>query len=800
MKPAVASTLTTIGKSALLCTGASLVLAKIHEHYPIQHWMLWRYGLYWVACAAFSAACLSCGFRLTRYAVRSLPSAEQLTLSFTVGVLTFFWGVFVAGLLGLYGRVFAFAWPVAMMAVGAKPTWAYVRRLARQRRIASIAAPLAAGLSGRAWRPSKLVKAAIVGIGSINLAYLYVCILHPGQLGFDAVWYHLTIAEQYVAEGAIKPFVEGWFVGTYPHLFSVLLAWAFQLPFSGAFHRAELALHLEFTIFLWALLGITALAGRLLGRSRVRFAWVAFFLFPEIFVYPSSFVGGSDHVAALWAPAILCAMFRTRADSDVKRWILVAALAAGAVLTKYTAVCLVAFPALYLVSICVWRLVRQPEARNLRSLIGPGAAVLCSLLFTTPHWLKNWAYYGDPLYPFLHKYLALHPWTPPDTGAMFDGEIAGNVFGSTAAKSSRFFRSSWEIMSFGFKAHDPGAARTVPLQGFLFSLLIPLVFFRKNSARLYVAAAATYVGVAAWYFTYPEDRYLQILTPWMAGFVAAVLGWLFMQVRPVRWAAATLTASQLAAGADAYFMPIHYMLGQHPLKATVDLLGKGYLRRYEERFKAYEENQAMGKALPLDAKLLYHSIHLRFGLERVAVSDAPRFVGAIVYGRLGTSRAVYEKFRELGVTHVAWLPQPPYFYDSFADAIIFYRFALKYVESPKTYGSWRMGKMPATAPPLDPLETKVAYFGCQTSFESGLYELSDFHILTGSPHESARVPARVPEGAPSAEGLRAFADKAGALVVDTAPGCSRELPRTVRSQFTLSHVRSSRFQIWIRKN
>jgi hypothetical protein len=161
---------------------------------------------------------------------------------------------------------------------------------------------------------------------------------------------------------------------------------------------------------------------------------------------------------------------------------------------------------------------------------------------------------------------------------------------------------------------------------------------------------------------------------------------------------------------------------------------------------------------------------------------------------------VYDKFRELGVTHVAWLPQPPYFYDSFADAIVFYRFAQEHVVAPKSYGGWKMGKMPKSRPPLDPLEQKVAYFGCRTSFESGLYELSDFHILTNSPHESDYVPPRVPEGAPTPEGLQAFAEQAGALVVDTYPGCSRELPRAVRKQFTLSHTRASRFQIWIRKN
>ena len=136
MKPALLETLKAVAASLLLCCGAGLVLWRIHTEYPIQHWMLWRYSLYWASSALFSVACLSCGFRLTRWLLPPLPSAEQLTISFAAGVFVFFWGTFVAGLLSLYGRFFAFAWPLAMTAVGAKATWAYMLRLARSRRIA----------------------------------------------------------------------------------------------------------------------------------------------------------------------------------------------------------------------------------------------------------------------------------------------------------------------------------------------------------------------------------------------------------------------------------------------------------------------------------------------------------------------------------------------------------------------------------------------------------------------------------------------------------------------------------------
>jgi hypothetical protein len=56
---------------------ASLALVG-HAHYPIQHWLFWRFAAYWLASTVWAAACVSGGsFALRRLAI-DMPAAEEL--------------------------------------------------------------------------------------------------------------------------------------------------------------------------------------------------------------------------------------------------------------------------------------------------------------------------------------------------------------------------------------------------------------------------------------------------------------------------------------------------------------------------------------------------------------------------------------------------------------------------------------------------------------------------------------------------------------------------------------------------
>ena len=159
---------------------------------------------------------------------------------------------------------------------------------------------------------------------------LYANILTPQNIAYDSRWYHLSLAEHYAAEGAIRASPEGWFQAALPQLASVLYSWAFQLPWFRVFDRVELAAHLEFTVFLFTLAGIPALVRAVVPGARAHLAWTATFLFPGILLYDSSLSGAADHVAALWAVPILLTLRRALPSLEPRRCLLFGAMLAAA--------------------------------------------------------------------------------------------------------------------------------------------------------------------------------------------------------------------------------------------------------------------------------------------------------------------------------------------------------------------------------------------------------------------------------------------------------------------------------------
>src|ERR1019366_6412329 len=91
------------------------------------------------------------------------------------------------------------------------------------------------------------------------------------------------------------------------------------------------------------------------------------------------------------------------------------------------------------------------------------------------------------------------------------------------------------------------------------------------------------LGVAVWFLTSHQDRFLQSLVPWMAACTAAMLALAWRMGALVRGAVAMLVALQLVWGGDVYFYRQPTMAGDNPLKALVDHLGAGQEHRYEER-------------------------------------------------------------------------------------------------------------------------------------------------------------------------------------------------------------------------
>jgi len=771
---------------ALALLYAAYLFAKsVQPHYPIRDWLVWRYAGYWLACLAFTVACLSAGQRVLRLLGRSEESVRaELVSSFALGVIVFFLAVFIAGLSGLLIKPTFFVLPVLLTLAGGRPALRFARRCARVARAKPLQKPTALGRA-------LAVVATLLGVTALLL--LYAQILPPENVSFDARWYHLGMAEQYVSEGAIRRFPEGAFYGAYPQLASILYTWAFLFPTGLMFDRVVLAAHVEFVLFLWTLVGVAVLVRRLVPRTRPRFAWLAVFLFPGFYVYDSSLVCGADHVVALFAAPIFLALLRALGKPSPRTWTLVGAFIAGACLTKYTAFTLVAFPALALVARCLWEIGASLKRRRLDGHFwhAPAALLASGLVLTAPHWLKNWIWYKNPIFPMAAGWFHNRPWSDEAMQAVASRDLSRwSPQGPFPAKLKETLLA---LYSFSFEPHDfPRMHGLVPVFGSLFTLCLFAMPFLRGTKRTWLLVIAAHLGVFAWYWTHHEDRYLQALVPWMAAAVAAVVALAWRTHIAARAAVLLLVGLQVAWSGDIPFLPAHRMLRGGPLPAAINLFNSGYRKDFTKRLASFQD--PLSKALPPDAHLLLHEHNPRLGIQRVVVNDVPYFQSGLHYGGLAGPKALYDLLREMGVTHVAWRRAHSRGSYSFVGDALFFDFLLRHTTQQQTAGSWQVAAL-AEGVDEDNPNDKVLFLGCQRrGFVQGVYPRLALNVRPGERAlAKPEPPIRDPDAVDGAlEGVR---------YVLFHPKCFARLPASVSADFVHAATRDSRdgTQIWVRK-
>ncbi len=785
-----------VGATVAVALGALILLAVVRQHYPIGKWLLWTYAKLWLIVLYFAGACLSGGFRLAQWLVpRACPLRERLVLAVALGVLLFALAIQCAGLLGLVGGLLAVALPATLVLLGAQPL---LRTLSRAWRHL------------QPWRqrprlPRPWWTWPVAAFGTLGVLLVYLNILTPENLHYDARWYHLGIAQQYVAEGAIQPSPEGWFPIALPQLASLLYTWAFCWPGLSPFERIGLAAHVELVVFLWTLASIPVLVRWLVPRSRAGLSWAAVFLFPGILLYDSSLSTAADHIAAFWAVPIFLALRRAWRDLHWRSCLLLAAMLAGALLTKYQSVSLAAFPIAAVAVRAGWLAVRdwrsrgarEPGAARWRWLLGPGVALLGGLLLTAPHWLKNWLWYGDPLFPYLHELFPIRPWNP-DVEHIFEGLLAqaNMVWRPTGPVGEQLRQALEALVTFSFVPNDwPDMHGSVPVFGFLFTLSLLWLPFVRRARRIWLLVASAHLGVFVWYLTFHQDRYLQLLLPWMAAATAAAIIAAWRMHRAVRVALVGLIGLQVVWGGDVYFIPTHSMAQTAPIKRVADLLAQGFHKNYQQRFEPEDDLFHVGKLLPANARVLLHDQHLRLGLFRPVVSDIRSAQSAISYARASSPRAVHELFGRFGITHIVWGRNHSTQYDSIAGDLRFFEYVAHWAERPKRVGRYFVARVVAAPPELRFSET-VAYLGCGPSYERGLYALADMvaqNELVPMPRQKLRARRPAPSSPQDLAELPAQAD-----FVVRDPRCQPMLDEEALEEFFLVAIRGHE-ELWIRK-
>jgi hypothetical protein len=739
----------------VLAVSTYLLGSIFHAQAKLETWLFWRYAAVWSCCAYFALACLSAGNQLVTWLAQpDERGVAHLTLSLATGVFAFFLVTSLFGFAQLLGPISFVLIPGLLLAFGAKRLWLDFKGLSRRAREDS------------GWWSLSPVETLAFGLGITALVVVYLGVLVPDSASYDARWYHVAVAEHYAAAGGIVRSPEGNVTVTVPQLASVLYSWAFCMPWAGLFERYELAAHLEFVLLVFTLPGIVALVQYLVPGARARAAWILLFAFPSVFVYDSSLHGGADHVAALFAIPAYLSLVRAWRSLRVQDCLLVAISVSSLLMTKYTAAAAAVGPVLVLtvrgLQLGIAQLRSKPRrAPALRALL---ATLGAGLLLTSPHWLKNLIWYGDPLYPVLHRYLRVRPWN--SDGDYLFAVYQEQQFAPTGTLSQKLLGMLKALYDHSYALYNWSDFHGLyPVFGSLFTFGLVALPFVRDSKRTWALVGMTHLGIITWYWVSTAERYLQTLLPWMVATCAAlgILAW--RSGWPARVGIVLLAGLQLVWGADMVFWPLHRMTGKSAIAMANDFFARGYGKDGAARTKPFEDLAALGRGLPERSKVLVHHEHLHLGLGTMVVSDSTRIVYGINYGELASPAAVHSLFREYGITHVVWQPQSVYGDESVAGDLVFHTYAESWKKIRKHAGR-TIAALPAEAPPRR--NQLVVMHQCDGSYSQGIYNLADLRL---SPYPLRGHVTRFPNPRQPLEALRDLPEPPSyAVVNDRCPG------------------------------
>jgi hypothetical protein len=750
----------------------------VNQRYALKDWLFFRYAKSWLLVIYWFAGAMSGGYAIVRRLARRWPLSEQLVLSCATGVYLYYVLMFFGGILGLYRYgAFALLLPLALVAVGGRPLLSLCRRAIRHYQ----------AVRGRMPRRFSLLAVAITAFGTMYLGLLYLYILTPDNASFDAIYYHLGIPQQNRALGGIYRTPEGWIVDGLPLLASVIYTWAFVFPTNDLFDRMMACAHMEYVLFAATLFSLPVLVRWLVPRSRSWGAWVAMFLFPAIFVYDAGLHSANDHIAAFWGVPIWLALRRAWPRLEPRAMALFAVAASGALMTKYQAFGLILAPSLALCVRGAWLGWRRSGAPWWQGL---GTALGVALLITAPHWLKNWIWYGDPLFPALYKQLTLRPFHPHATEALEQTtKLLKRPHGNFGQQLGQIWRGAIE---FPFRTRErPDFHRDWPIFGPLFHLSVFWLPFLRGTRRAWHLFLATFAGLFFWYYFNHWERYLQPMIPWMAAVAAATLILMWRRGWVTKAAVTAMVALEVVWGADTIFFP-SIMLRDSPIRTSIELITSGFRGDLARRQNFLRPFKDIGEALPQGSRILLHEHCPRLGLEAPVINDFPGFQTRISYQDLSSARAVYDLYRDLGVTHLVHQDAYSSWLDNLAGDLRFWEFATNWVQKQRRYGPFVLAEMPEQ-PPQQSLSNLVAYLSCDPAYTRGLHPITALDIRPGNP---GTVNAIVPLPKGNKE-ILALVKQAGFLV--TSSTCKKlKWPQSVYADFKRATKRGNE-DLWIRR-
>ncbi|WP_199789499.1 hypothetical protein [Sorangium cellulosum] len=713
--------------AAVVClAGLAVYAITVHGHIPVQHWLLWRLAPLWGYSLFFLLSSLGVGLVLLRRALRlvHLPPVEEGLFGATLGIITFVFGVYLAGAAGWIRPWYGIVMPAALLAVGALelPGW-----------LARLKGDLDAARTPRG--AMRWLWLAATGAGAVCLVLLYLESLTPEAINFDASWYHLPIGQDYARAGRIIPFY-GDVNRAFPHLASMLYAWGFSVPGMIVEQRWMMALHLELVFVLWKVIGVAALARYLLHGERVPGLWAAFFLFPSLFVYDQNPGGSADHFLGFFAAPVVLAAMRFSERFDRRYAVLLGVSLGGAMLVKYQAVyhlgmaaAVVVPRAVYLIGRAAYRAAKRRAARrppllSARRVLVAGLIVSGVAIGTAaPHFVKNTLYYNNPVYPMAQRVFTRSYPQHARSAEFMEKGYPNKPYLPKGQGVERQLIAAKNFFTFSFSPHY-SFTRFVPSMGSLFTLLLPTLLIIRGRRRPALAAFATFAGIWVWGNTYTADRYLQALLAVPIAAAAAMLVRTWQLGTVARLGLVPLVLFQIVWSGD-----IPFYSGAERLESAITMIRSTYDKRWSDaqRFKFRTDHRAITQATPPDARILARNYRTTLGIEREIIFDIQAWQSLIFYEPVRGPRELYEHYRSVGITHILYPPnqRPP---DTLQAAVLFNELVHRSAKQKRRFGTLELVTMPPEPPPPDTLPYQVLALNAP-GYTDGLYPVEALHVL-----------------------------------------------------------------------
>jgi 4-amino-4-deoxy-L-arabinose transferase-like glycosyltransferase len=349
--------------------------------------------------------------------------------------------------------------------------------------------------------------------------------LYP-PTGSDAITYHLAVARKFAASGVVSPTPEFRYA-VFPELAEMLFAGSLLLG------NEITAQWMSFLALAVTAAAVAAFVRRASGEGEG--LWGAGILLSNTAILLLGGVAFGDMLLTAFVTVSFLSFERWRAG-DGEPWLVVSGFMTGlAIGTKYSALF---FPPVLLLMILL--------GADRRKFVRSSLMFLVPLLVSgIPWYAYNFAWTGNPVWPFFSGIFGLRYWNATDIAAQTSDLVS--QYGSGKSFTS-LLMLPWNLFFHSELFHSEGSLSYILLAGIPFALYAAV---RDRAARRLVLAAAAYT--LFWFFTAQLLRYLIPVIPLYCAAAATGAGQLIRRkVSPL------VLPLVFAVGAMAMFIPSLY--------------------------------------------------------------------------------------------------------------------------------------------------------------------------------------------------------------------------------------------------